>query len=215
MHCWARSPDKSTAGVAVEGSQGASGGGLAGEGGTVAKMAVTLNWTQWLKFPVLLNTLWHRIKFFFQRGKNDQWTKREKDKNEELLFVWFKTYLGLWCLQIWSCLKCRDFCVLSLSLYLSTWSAQVDTYSQISLQNPELCLLGGWGEAGQSPGKEWRWRGDRKDLQNSHCWAKPDFEYKIKRSAKMVGTFFFSFLLSLCFFPFLSLLPSAFFSTIL
>lgn len=27
----------------------------------------------------------------------------------------------------------------------------------------------------------------------------------------MVGTFFFSFLLSLCFFPFLSLLPSAFF----
>ena len=78
-----------------------------------------------------------------------------------------------------------------------------------SLKNSGLFL---WGaeEVVPSQRKEWRGRGDRKDLQNSHCWSKPDFQHKTKGQWKLWELSFFFLAFSL--FPsplfFLYFLPS-------
>lgn len=89
---------------------------------------------------------------------------------------------------------------------LPTWGAQVSCIFSNPLQNPGLCLFWGLEDIVQRPEKKRRGR-DGKDLQNSHCWSKPDFEHKTNRSAEMAGTFFF--LLAFYFPPFLSLFPSS------
>lgn len=98
----------------------------------------------------------------------------------------------------------RGFC-----FFLSTWSAQVDASSKISEKFWAMFL---WGaeEVVPSQRKEWRGRGDRKDLQNSHCWSKPDFQHKTKGQWKLWELSFFFLAFSL--FPsplfFLYFLPS-------
>lgn len=116
----------------------------------------------------------------------------------------FKAYLGPWCQHLWSCPQDRDFC-----FFLSTWSAQVDASSKISLKNSGLCFCEGLREVVPSQRKEWRGRGDRKDLQNSHCWSKPDFQHKTKGQWKLweLSFFFLAFSLPLPLF-FLYFLPS-------